>query len=82
MVLLEEFKDKVWPDIRSHLEEQKVEELETAAVMADDCALTHKMRKPGHTITNCSKLGGKTPCEHCGRFKHKSEVCKIAKNKL
>ena len=43
MVLLEEFKDKVWPDIRSHLEEQKVEELEKAAVMADDCALTHKM---------------------------------------
>ena len=28
MVLLEEFKDKVRPDIRSHLDEQKVEELE------------------------------------------------------
>ena len=28
------------------------------------------------------KLGGKTPCEHCGRFNHKSEDCKIAKNKL
>ena len=36
MVLLEEFKDKVRPDIRSHLDEQKVEELEKAAVMADD----------------------------------------------
>ena len=22
--------------------------------------------KPGHIITNCWKLGGKTPCEHCG----------------
>ena len=43
MVLLEEFKDKVWPDIRSHLDEQKVEKLEKAAVMADDYALTHKM---------------------------------------
>ena len=43
MVLLEEFKDKVRPDIRSHLDEQKVEELEKAAVMADDYALTHKM---------------------------------------
>ena len=43
MVLLEEFKDKVLPDIRSHLDEQKVEELEKAAVMADDYALTHKM---------------------------------------
>ena len=43
MVLLEEFKDKVTPDIRSHLDEQKVEKLEKAAVMADDYALTHKM---------------------------------------
>ena len=43
MVLLEELKDKVRPDIRSHLDEQKVEELEKAAVMADDYALTHKM---------------------------------------
>ena len=34
MVLLEEFKDKVRPDIRSHLDEQKVEELEKAAIMA------------------------------------------------
>ena len=137
MVLLEEFKDKVRPDIRSHLDEQKVEELEKAAVMADDYALTHKMSsksgnpqqkryhgssnrenvsrnmddrkrqgkssenlglvskveplkpiscghcgKPGHIITNCWKLGGKTPCEHCGRFSHKSEDCRIAKNKL
>ena len=137
MVLLEEFKDKVRPDIRSHLDEQKVEELEKAAVMADEYALTHKMSsksgnpqqkryhgsgnrenisrnaddrkrqgkstenvglvskveplkpiscghcgKPGHIITNCWKLGGKTPCEHCGRFNHKSEDCRIAKNKL
>ena len=43
MVLLEEFKDKIRPDIRSHLDEQKVEELEKAAIMADDYALTHKM---------------------------------------
>ena len=137
MVLLEEFKDKVRPDIRSHLDEQKVEELEKAAIMADDYALTHKMSsksgnpqqkryhgsgnrenisrnmddrkrqgkstenvglvskveplkpiscghcgKPGHIITNCWKLGGKTPCEYCGRFNHKSEDCRIAKNKL
>ena len=30
--------------------------------------------KPGHIITNCWKLGGKTPCEHCGKFNHKSEL--------
>ena len=121
----------------SNYEHVKVEELEKAAVMADDYALTHKMSsksgnpqqkrfhgsgnrenisrnmddrkrqgkstenvglvskveplkpiscghcgKPGHIITNCWKLGGKTPCEHCGRFNHKSEDCRIAKNKL
>ena len=137
MVLLEEFKDKVRPDIRSHLDEQKVEELEKAAIMADDYALTHKMSsksgnpqqkryhgsgnrenisrnmddrkrqgkstenvglvskveplkpiscghcgKTGHIITKCWKLGGKTPYEHCGKFNHKSEDCRIAKNKL
>ena len=38
--------------------------------------------KPGHIITNCWKLGGKTPCEHCGKFNHKSEDCRIARNKL
>ena len=34
------FKDKVRHDIRSHLDEQEVEELEKAAVMGDDYALT------------------------------------------
>ena len=37
--------------------------------------------KPGHIFTNCWKLGGKTPCEHCCKFYHKSEDCRIAKNK-
>ena len=43
MVSLEEFKDKVWPYIRSHLGEQKVGELKKAALTAGDYALTHKM---------------------------------------
>ena len=42
MVLLRVL-DKVGPDIRSHLDDQKVAELKKAAVMADDYALTHKM---------------------------------------
>ena len=137
IVLLEEFKDKVRPDIRFHLDGQKMEELVKAAVMADDYALTHKISsksgnpqqkryygsgnkenisrntddrkrqgkstenvglvskveplkpiscgycgKPGHLITNGWKLGGKTTCEHCGKFNHKSEYCRIAKHKL
>ena len=50
IVSLEEFKDKVRPDIRSHLDEQEVEKLEkAAAVIANDNALTHKMfSKPGN----------------------------------
>ena len=43
MVLLKEFNDKVRPDIRSYLGEQKVGELEKTAIMADDYALTHKI---------------------------------------
>ena len=108
-----------------------MEELEKAAVMADDCVLTHKMssksgnpqqkgyygsgnreniqnrddrnrqgkctenvglvskveplkpmssgdcEKPGHIITNCWKLGGKTICEHCGKFTIKVRIVKL-----
>ena len=32
---------------------------------------------PGHIITNCWKLGGKTRCEHCGKFNHKSEIVEL-----
>ena len=59
MVLLEEFKDKVRPDIRSHLDEQKVEELEKAAVMADDYALTHKMYYGSGNRENISRNTGR-----------------------
>ena len=40
--------------------------------------------KPGSIITNCWKLGGKIglPYEYCGKFNHKSEDCRTAKNKL
>ena len=70
MVLLEEFKDKIRPDIRSHLDEP------LKPISCGHCG------KPGHIITNYWKLGGKTPCEHCCRFNHKSKDCRIAKNKL
>ena len=33
-------------------------------------------------ITNSWKLGDKTACKHSGKFNHKSEDCRIAKNKL
>ena len=98
MVLLEEFKDKALPDIRSHLDEQKVEELEKAAIMADDYALTHKMsRKSGYPQQKrCHGSGNRENISRnmddrkrqenivvkCGKFNHKSEDCRIAKIKL
>ena len=38
--------------------------------------------RPVQILTHCWKLGGKTPCEHCGKCNHKSEDCTIVKNKL
>lgn len=42
LILIEEFKNCIRSDIRTHLDEQKVETLNAAAVMADDYFLTHK----------------------------------------
>ena len=42
LILLEEFKRCVHPDIRSHIDEQHVKDLHKAAELADDYSLTHK----------------------------------------
>jgi hypothetical protein len=42
LVLLEEFKKCVHGDVKTHLDEQKVNDVAEAAVIADDYALTHK----------------------------------------
>uniref|UniRef100_A0A8W8MZ15 Integrase catalytic domain-containing protein n=1 Tax=Magallana gigas TaxID=29159 RepID=A0A8W8MZ15_MAGGI len=42
IILIEEFKNCIHPEIRTYLDEQKVENLEQAATAADDYALTHK----------------------------------------
>ncbi|XP_062610561.1 uncharacterized protein LOC134272333, partial [Saccostrea cucullata] len=43
VILIEEFKNCIHPEIRTYLDEQKVETLEQAATAADDYALTHKV---------------------------------------
>ena len=43
LIILEEFKNKIHVDIKTHLDEQKVNTMEEAAVMADDYAITHKV---------------------------------------
>ncbi len=47
LVLVEEFKRGVSAEIRVHLDEHKVTDLKSAAVLAHDYALTHK--KSGFT---------------------------------
>lgn len=42
-ILIEEFKNCIHPNIRTYLDEQKIENLEQAAITADDNALTHKV---------------------------------------
>ena len=42
LMLLEEFKNCLPTEIKTHLDEQKAEDLHQAAVWADDYALTHK----------------------------------------
>lgn len=42
-ILVEEFKQCIHTDIKTHLDESKVQTLEQAAVMSDDFALTHKL---------------------------------------
>ena len=42
IVLIEEFKKCISSDVRTYLDEKKVQQLSQAAVLADDYALTHK----------------------------------------
>ena len=59
LLLLEQFKNCIHSDIRTHLDEQKADTLNTAAVMADDYALTHK-------ITFASSSSSKYPAASSG----------------
>ena len=42
LILLEEFKNCIHKEIKTHLEEMQVENLETAAKLSDEYSLTHK----------------------------------------
>ena len=59
LVILEEFKNKVQTDIKAYLDEQKVNELEKAAVLADDFALTHKHKFSPHFQNRSPKTNRK-----------------------
>ena len=42
LMLIEEFKNCLPTDIKTYIDEQKIENLHQAATLADDYALTHK----------------------------------------
>ena len=55
-MLIEEFKSCIHPNIRTHLDERKIELLGEAAMAADDYALTHKL-----SFTSISKPSPSKP---------------------
>ena len=60
LLLIEEFKRCVHSDIKTHLDERKVDTLNEAAVMADDYSLTHKgsfVKNSNQSKFNSSKSG-------------------------
>ena len=64
LVLLEEFKRRVSFQIKTHLDEQKVEDLRAAAILADDYALTHKQffqKYPAGTNKGVSSVSSSKP---------------------
>ena len=48
LILLEEFKKCIHPDIKTYLDEHDIDKLQKAASMADDYFLTHKLSSPFH----------------------------------
>jgi len=58
-MLLEEFKNCLPSDIKTHLDERKANDLSQAAVWADDYALTHKdsFKKPVPPPTSGNSTG-------------------------
>ena len=43
LILLEEFKNSVYPEVKTYINEQKADTLDKAARMADDYTLLHKL---------------------------------------
>ena len=84
-MLIEEFKQCVNFDIKTHLDERKVDNLHQAATMADDYALTHKLSfvKEGMENTGFDKnrLILNTPANFYDPSKGSSTLGSIDKDK-
>lgn len=60
LVLLEEFKRHLSDRVVTYLNEQKVESLSKAAVMAEEFSLTHKTVFAGHVVSKTQSDARKT----------------------
>jgi hypothetical protein len=79
IILIEEFKNCLHPDIRIYLDEQKVQNLEQAATAADDYALTHvSFVKPNNqqkiTTSDSSRGGADTSQVSSSKLGNSSEM--------
>ena len=67
LILVEEFKDCLPTEIKTYLDEQKVDNLHQAATRADDYALTHKnsfSRPNPRSLDATNKAPGETKNDH------------------
>ncbi|KAL5022408.1 hypothetical protein ScPMuIL_001563, partial [Solemya velum] len=80
LLLIEEFKRCVHTNIKTHLDERKVETLSEAATMADDYALTHKgsfatnSSQEKNSTTGTSKFGQPRNPTFSGPFNNKPKL--------
>jgi len=70
LVLMEEFKNCLPTNIKTYLDEQKIDTLHQAATRADDYALTHKPYGKTATCTNGSSDTGSTSNGNTNRSSH------------
>ena len=76
LLLVEEFKQCIHSDIRTHLDEHKIETLTEAATMADDFSLTHKLSssKPSPNYQNPQNRSGQSRPPYFSKFSKPYEV--------
>ena len=88
LILIEEFKRGVHPDVKTHLDEKVVENVHEAAVLADDYSLTHKLKfksKPNSNHANSQAKQSNDKGESHGKSTKTSEMsgssvsCKFCK---
>ena len=89
LVLIEEFKNSIAPEVRVHLEDHKVDNLQRAAILADEYELAHRpsfgSRLTGHAgyqeAQGSNKMWGPSgglsgpTCHYCRRRGHVKAEC-------